>query len=48
MLPVKNTSQAHGDIVLTLGAGNVGGLALTLPEYFSADSVAARKEANSG
>ncbi len=25
-----------GDIVLTLGAGNVGGLALTLPEYFPA------------
>jgi len=25
-----------GDIVLTLGAGNVGGLALTLPDYFPA------------
>ncbi|MFK7856972.1 MAG: UDP-N-acetylmuramate--L-alanine ligase [Granulosicoccus sp.] len=34
-----------GDIVLTLGAGSVGGLALTLPEYFSA---AAGKEAEHG
>lgn len=29
-----------GDIVLTLGAGNVGGLALTLPDYFSAEKQA--------
>ena len=35
----------NGDIVLTLGAGSVGGLALILPEYFS---VAASKEREGG
>lgn len=37
-----------GDIVLTLGAGNVGGLALTLPEYFSVSQLAQRTEAQHG
>lgn len=37
-----------GDIVLTLGAGNVGGLALTLPEYFSVSQLAQHTEAEHG
>lgn len=37
-----------GDIVLTLGAGSVGGLALTLPEYFSTTAINAREEAPHG
>lgn len=34
-----------GDIVLTLGAGSVGSLALSMPSYFSIEGMAARKEA---
>jgi len=37
-----------GDIVLTLGAGSVGGLALTLPEYFSAVASKQREEVQHG
>jgi len=35
---------ADGDIVLTLGAGTVGGLAITLPEYFSKAALSAKME----
>jgi UDP-N-acetylmuramate--alanine ligase len=34
-----------GDIVLTLGAGSVGSLALSMPGYFSKEGMVARKEA---
>ena len=34
-----------GDIVLTLGAGSVGSLALSMPSYFSEEGMRARKEA---
>jgi UDP-N-acetylmuramate--alanine ligase len=34
-----------GDIVLTLGAGSVGSLALSMPSYFSEQGMQARKEA---
>ena len=37
-----------GDIVLTLGAGNVGGLALTLPEYFTDAASKEHEEAHHG